>query len=432
MELHIEHLAKIEKADIRLNGITVIAGENNTGKSTVGKALFAVINSLSGIQGKIEQERQQSLNKVEQAYSVFSGKDLKDTIIIHEECTDNDKTVKRLLEYLKRISNLNNSPKSQSANKSCEKKDFQDLNIQDTEEINRILQKLEGILNVPDEKIEKELVTRYFSEVFHKQINCLYEKDIEAKVEISDELKQINVSFVNNKCISCKNIVPFEQKVIYIDNPFVTDNLRSGNSNSIMEDFIKTLLVRKQGNVSAMTEDIVESVMNQEKMNEIFSLMNNIIEGDIIESISHELLIQQKGIREPLHIESLSAGVKSFALIKLLLEKVALQEGDIVVLDEPEIHLHPQWQMLYAEIIVLLQKKFNLKILVTTHSPYFLDAINLFSCKYEINERVKFYLAELDAATATMEDVTGEIEQIYKKMATPIQELDTLRYELQH
>ena len=79
MELHIEHLAKIEKADIRLNGITVIAGENNTGKSTVGKALFAVINSLSGIQGKIEQERQQSLNKVEQAYSVFSGKNLKDT-----------------------------------------------------------------------------------------------------------------------------------------------------------------------------------------------------------------------------------------------------------------------------------------------------------------------------------------------------------------
>ena len=90
-----------------------------------------------------------------------------------------------------------------------------------------------------------------------------------------------------------------------------------------------------------------------------------------------------------------------------------------------------------AEIIL---KDFNIfigeqgvgKLTVTTHSPYFLDAINLFSCKYEINERVKFYLAELDAATATMEDVTGEIEQIYKKMATPIQELDTLRYELQH
>lgn len=35
MELHIRNIAKIEKADIEINGITVIAGENNTGKSTV-------------------------------------------------------------------------------------------------------------------------------------------------------------------------------------------------------------------------------------------------------------------------------------------------------------------------------------------------------------------------------------------------------------
>ena len=35
MELHIRNIAEIEKADIEINGITVIAGENNTGKSIV-------------------------------------------------------------------------------------------------------------------------------------------------------------------------------------------------------------------------------------------------------------------------------------------------------------------------------------------------------------------------------------------------------------
>lgn len=35
MELHIRNIAKIEKADIEINGITVIAAENNTGKSIV-------------------------------------------------------------------------------------------------------------------------------------------------------------------------------------------------------------------------------------------------------------------------------------------------------------------------------------------------------------------------------------------------------------
>ena len=33
MKLHIENFAKIANADIEINGITVIAGENNTGKS---------------------------------------------------------------------------------------------------------------------------------------------------------------------------------------------------------------------------------------------------------------------------------------------------------------------------------------------------------------------------------------------------------------
>lgn len=40
MKLSISNFAKIDKADITIDGITVIAGENNTGKSTIGKILF--------------------------------------------------------------------------------------------------------------------------------------------------------------------------------------------------------------------------------------------------------------------------------------------------------------------------------------------------------------------------------------------------------
>ena len=39
MELSIRDFAKIQQADIVIDGITVIAGENNTGKSTVGNIL---------------------------------------------------------------------------------------------------------------------------------------------------------------------------------------------------------------------------------------------------------------------------------------------------------------------------------------------------------------------------------------------------------
>ncbi|WP_353652650.1 MULTISPECIES: AAA family ATPase [Clostridia] len=67
-----------------------------------------------------------------------------------------------------------------------------------------------------------------------------------------------------------------------------------------------------------------------------------------------------------------------------------------MVLDEPEIHLHPQWQIAYAELLVLLQKKFDLSVVVTTHSPYFVDAINLFSCKYNTDNNVNYYISSVN------------------------------------
>ena len=114
----------------------------------------------------------------------------------------------------------------------------------------------------------------------------------------------------------------------------------------------------------------------------------------------------------------------------MLLEKGCLKNKDVVILDEPEIHLHPQWQIAYAELIVLLQKQFELSVVVTTHSPYFVDAINLYSCKYGSDNRVNYYLSSNIENTVKMECVTGKIDLIYKKMASPIQMLDTLRYEL--
>ena len=57
MKLNISNFAKIDNADIIIDGITVIAGENNTGKSTVGKVLFSLFNSLQDIDNKILDDR---------------------------------------------------------------------------------------------------------------------------------------------------------------------------------------------------------------------------------------------------------------------------------------------------------------------------------------------------------------------------------------
>ena len=61
MELFLKNIGKIGEASLVIDGITVIAGENNTGKSTVGRALFAVFNSFCDSERQVRQARIKSI-----------------------------------------------------------------------------------------------------------------------------------------------------------------------------------------------------------------------------------------------------------------------------------------------------------------------------------------------------------------------------------
>ena len=57
MKLKIENIGKIREAEIHLNGITVIGGINDTGKSTVAKSLFALCYAFHNTGDAIHNER---------------------------------------------------------------------------------------------------------------------------------------------------------------------------------------------------------------------------------------------------------------------------------------------------------------------------------------------------------------------------------------
>ena len=63
-------------------------------------------------------------------------------------------------------------------------------------------------------------------------------------------------------------------------------------------------------------------------------------------------LLDDNDSSKDIDVASLSTGLKAFVILKQLLINGNVQDKDVIVLDEPEIHLHPEWQLLYAEIIV--------------------------------------------------------------------------------
>ena len=68
MNLKIKNFGKIAEADIKLDGITVICGKNNTGKSTVGKALFSFYNALNDYKNKIDAQKNNKLKTTVRNY----------------------------------------------------------------------------------------------------------------------------------------------------------------------------------------------------------------------------------------------------------------------------------------------------------------------------------------------------------------------------
>ncbi len=76
MKLSIKNVGKLKEADVEINGITVITGENDTGKSTVGKVLWSVFNGFYEIDEKVYNEKVSELEKLqmnhkENVYKIF-------------------------------------------------------------------------------------------------------------------------------------------------------------------------------------------------------------------------------------------------------------------------------------------------------------------------------------------------------------------------
>ena len=73
MNLKIENILSIKKADIAIDGLTVIAGVNDSGKSTIGKALFCLVKSIA-------MSNSSYFEKSRENYIKYKIKDLKSIV----------------------------------------------------------------------------------------------------------------------------------------------------------------------------------------------------------------------------------------------------------------------------------------------------------------------------------------------------------------
>lgn len=86
--------------------------------------------------------------------------------------------------------------------------------------------------------------------------------------------------------------------------------------------------------------------------------------------------------------------------------------------------MHPEFQIKYADLICLLVSK-GFSVVLTSHSPTFIQALGAYSNKYKIKNKTSFYLAEQVPGEnySIITDKTENLNDIYRDLVYPVERL---------
>ncbi|MBD5524270.1 MAG: ATP-binding protein [Lachnospiraceae bacterium] len=426
MNLEVTNIGKISHANIELNSITVIAGENNTGKSTIGKMLFCVFHAFHGIEEQVVAERVKSIARILRGYlyESYSGRFLQPKVIMRlaENIVNRKEAVLADMNVLAReiVAFL----------QSIDLRSQQHISIENLETLEPLYAKICVYLTIEDDDLRKAILRKRLEAEFAMKIGHLNHPDKESRVGVHIKDSSIEFTVIKNENIDIKSYMSLNKEIIYMDDPFILDDINDSrwdvflNKFGHRHDMLEKLADGKKTTEFTMADELVV----KKKLEKIFDIMSGVCSGSVTEDESGNFIYQTDRLQGNLEMINLSTGMKSFAILRRLLENGNIDEKGVVILDEPEIHLHPEWQLRFAEIIVLIQKEFDVNILLNTHSPYFLNAIEVYSEKYGIDQKCKYYLVDEKEGSTAVTDVTDKTEIIYAKLARPLQELENLEY----
>lgn len=167
-----------------------------------------------------------------------------------------------------------------------------------------------------------------------------------------------------------------------------------------LEEMLTDLIELKD----AMIHDKIFARRNNEKYKPLQELAD-ILEGEILEGKIERKVIPDVNVIDyiyrhddakeiGLEMTVVSSAVKDSSPLSLYLRYI-LKPRDLVLIDEPEMNLHPENQVKMLELLAMLVN-LNVNVIITTHSTYFVDhLVNLMkAAEHSTPEKIKdkFYL----------------------------------------
>lgn len=264
---------------------------------------------------------------------------------------------------------------------------------------------------------------------FDKQIELLFDNEItqHGTILLSIHKKKIyDVAIEKNKCVKFDGISHKETRdfldCTFIQTPLVwdlyeffvsiatlrTENDIYGYENSIQYPYVLWDLYVK------LTKKRIDCDINEKLIGEI----EEIIQGNFIKDNLGKYYYEKKNgseisIKVPL--KNIATGIKNFGIVQILLKNCYINEFGFFIFDEPEIHL----QLKFANIITKLSQN-GVKIIVNTHSPYMVEALQRYSKKQTSIWQIMAQIENSNEKT---------LSKIFSKLSEPFDTFDKMDSE---
>lgn len=398
LNLSIKNIRAIKNAEIIINGITVITGENGCGKSTISKLVYNLIKTSIDYDEIVDDKMEEQLNYIKRNLYLIR----KEVMHLVPHIIDNKFLSKKNIQ--EQYQNENPSKFDQTADINYLIEIFKSIST--TKFNNQILQRLERIKRVLIDRLEPEVVSEdkniiELLEVLKEKINSSVNTAIctKDKRPLSILEETINNAFfdtlfpqsyileeygvpINDKKSQKVNQLYSVHNVAYIDTPMILGLDFYGIEREHWDD-LNAILKEKISNKRNIAIDNV--------------FENDIIKGDIQEvfdDFSDDPFIYKRNDGKEFNLLECATGLKSFAILRLLYKNGFLNDSSLLIIDEPEAHLHPQWVVEYARLIILLNKYLGVKFLIASHHPDMISAIKYIAEKEDRTSSLNYYLAK--------------------------------------
>lgn len=477
MKIALNNIGIIKNSTIQLDGLTIITGQNNSGKTTVGKVVYSLIDAVANLQAKARNDRLTYIDKgladITSALDIFRTirRPVSEVIrSIFGELSASEYLFSRTYRnqypredaeaFAHKIYNELSSVNFDSLEKNKHFLEFYGRTISTrnapasvTEVFKAQISKALTILDNLFEKVssDSELID-YARESINQVLRIEFSNQIQP---VSKNVKKSSIIVTQNDtmcfCVEVndnrvKNTgqpvffsTPYSQAYL-IDTPFIMDSspfrVSSRGHDYDTDTFLNAERILTHDNTLKFVlrrekrASVFEETLLSRELAKIQSEIDLVLPGQFDFSADGEYYIHD-GYK--LKVSNLAAGSKVFSIIKVLLEKGEINENTMLILDEPEAHLHPSWQNKFAEIMVLLVKELHVNILLTTHSSNFMLAIDAYMRKHGITEKTNFYQTKLlSDGFVEYQCVNDDMGRIYADFMQSLSEVKVLRNQYVH